>query len=285
MALAADGSDDATQQMRAALDALAAVLLPHLREEEDEAMPITAAADHRGRVAGDREAAQPRRQVDVRARVRGSLAHRRRQRRRPRHRDRARATRPAVHPAARLRTAISATRGGVLDAKARSRPRRVQLENSVAVTVEADIDDVWDVVRDVTRVGEWSHECVGASWLGGSAAAGPRRTVSGPQPCRHLPLGTSVRDRVGRAVRARVAHRPHRHVPRQLRVAHRPRQHRRRHQDLTAVPRLRAPKVLSVLYALAIPAHRDRTTALTEDLQRLGTVASQARLLHGCRRP
>ena len=42
MALAADGSDDATQQTRAALDALAAVLLPHLREEEDDAMPITA---------------------------------------------------------------------------------------------------------------------------------------------------------------------------------------------------------------------------------------------------
>ena len=40
---------------------------------------------------------------------------------------------------------------------------------------------------------------------------------------------------------------------------------------------LRAPKVLSVLYALIIPAHRDRTAALTEDLQRLGTVACQSR--------
>ena len=51
--------------------------------------------------------------------------------------------------------------------------RRVQLENRVAVTVEADIDEVWDVVRDVTRVGEWSHECVGARWLGESASAIP----------------------------------------------------------------------------------------------------------------
>ena len=41
-ALATTGSDDATQQTTAALDALAGVLLPHLREEEDEAMPITA---------------------------------------------------------------------------------------------------------------------------------------------------------------------------------------------------------------------------------------------------
>ena len=49
----------------------------------------------------------------------------------------------------------------------------MQLENRVAVTVEADIDEVWDVVRDVTRVGEWSHECVGAEWLAGADAPVP----------------------------------------------------------------------------------------------------------------
>src|SRR5688572_30516974 len=39
-ALAADGSDDAGQRTLAAIDGLEAALLPHLREEEDEAMPI-----------------------------------------------------------------------------------------------------------------------------------------------------------------------------------------------------------------------------------------------------
>ena len=39
--LAADGSDPATRRAIAALDALAAVLLPHLRAEEDDAMPLT----------------------------------------------------------------------------------------------------------------------------------------------------------------------------------------------------------------------------------------------------
>lgn len=29
------------------------------------------------------------------------------------------------------------------------------------------------VVRDVSRVGEWSHECVSAIWVGGSASAVP----------------------------------------------------------------------------------------------------------------
>jgi hypothetical protein len=36
---------------------------------------------------------------------------------------------------------------------------------------------------------------------------------------------------------------------------------------------LRAPKVLAVLYAFILPAHRDRTASLIEDLVRLGTVA------------
>ena len=35
---------------------------------------------------------------------------------------------------------------------------------------------------------------------------------------------------------------------------------------------VRVPKVLSVVYALAIPAHRDRTAALVEDLERLGSI-------------
>jgi len=35
-------------------------------------------------------------------------------------------------------------------------------------------------------------------------------------------------------------------------------------------------KALTVLYALLIPAHRDRTAALTEDLTRLGAAARNA---------
>ena len=37
-------------------------------------------------------------------------------------------------------------------------PRRIQMQNSVSVSVDAGIDEVWNVVRDVTRVGEWSNE-------------------------------------------------------------------------------------------------------------------------------
>ena len=32
---------------------------------------------------------------------------------------------------------------------------------------------MWAVVRNVIRVGEWSHECVGADWLAGADAPVP----------------------------------------------------------------------------------------------------------------
>jgi hypothetical protein len=41
------------------------------------------------------------------------------------------------------------------------------------VTVVTAPDAIWDVVRDVTRVGEWSHECVDVAWLDGATAAIP----------------------------------------------------------------------------------------------------------------
>ena len=37
----------------------------------------------------------------------------------------------------------------------------------------APADAVWRLVADVTRVGEWSHECRGARLLGGAGTAAP----------------------------------------------------------------------------------------------------------------
>lgn len=37
---------------------------------------------------------------------------------------------------------------------------------------------------------------------------------------------------------------------------------------------VRAPKILDVVYAAMVPAHRDRSAALTDDLRRLGALAS-----------
>ena len=277
IALAADGSDDATQQMRAALDALTAVLLPHLRAEEDEAMPITT----RLITAAEWQALERQHNLDPKSMSQlgfeghwliDSAS------------DADRATVIGLVPpiprfillrgfARRYRRHASACwAGGGKPA------RRVQLENSVAVTVEADIDEVWDVVRDVTRVGEWSHECVGAEWLGGSAAAVPGARFRGRNRAGIFRWG-----RVCEIVSAEPYELVWRTIPTAMypdssewHIALDKIDGRTRISQHFRV--LRAPKVLSVLYALAIPAHRDRTTALREDLQRLGTVAGQARV-------
>jgi hypothetical protein len=153
----------------------------------------------------------------------------------------------------------------------------VQLENRVAVTVDADIDDVWEVVRDVTRVGEWSHECVGAEWLTGASAPTPGARFRGRNHAGVFRWG-----RVCEIVSADPYELVWITVPTALnpdssewRIA------------LTKVDAgtrisqqfrvIRAPKVLAVLYALVIPAHRDRTAALIDDLTRLGAVASRSR--------
>lgn len=156
-------------------------------------------------------------------------------------------------------------------------PRRVQQENQVAVTVDAGIDEVWDVVRDVTRVGEWSHECVGATWLGGADGPAPGARFRGRNRAGLFRWG-----RVCEIVSAD----PYELVWMTVPTALYPDSSEWR-ITLTEVDGgtriaqqfrvLRAPKVLAVLYALLIPAHRDRTRALVEDLTRLGAVAAGPR--------
>jgi hypothetical protein len=153
-------------------------------------------------------------------------------------------------------------------------PRRVQLENEATVTVDADIDEVWDVVRDVTRVGEWSHECVGAAWLGGATSAVPGARFRGRNRSGIFRWG-----RICEVVSAEPYELVWRTVPTGLypdscewRIA------LERLGDGTSISQryhaLRAPKALVVLYAVAVPAHRDRRAALVADLERLGAVAT-----------
>jgi hypothetical protein len=152
----------------------------------------------------------------------------------------------------------------------------VQTTGAVAVTVPAQIDNVWNVVRDVTRVGEWSHECVGATWLGGSTSAVPGARFRGRNRAGLFRWG-----RVCEIVSAE----PHKlvwvTVPSALYPDSSEWQIELDEVDGgTQISQrfrvLRAPKVLSTLYAVVIPAHRDRTAALAEDLQRLGAVAARS---------
>ena len=38
--------------------------------------------------------------------------------------------------------------------------------DSVSLTVAAGADELWDMISDVARMGEWSPECTGGRWLG-----------------------------------------------------------------------------------------------------------------------
>lgn len=156
-------------------------------------------------------------------------------------------------------------------------PRRVQMENSVAVNVDAEVDEVWAVVRDVTRVGEWSHECVGAAWVGESASATPGARFRGRNRAGVFRWG-----RLCEIASAEPYELVWRTVPTRLypdssewRIS------LEKIDGGTTISQhfrvLRAPKVLSVLYALVIPAHRDRTAALIDDLKRLGEAARGSR--------
>jgi hypothetical protein len=65
---------------------------------------------------------------------------------------------------------------------------RANRHSRVAVIVPAPVDAVWRVVVDVTRTGEWSHECLQVQWTG---------TTDRAAPGRYSRCGTSARRSAG----------------------------------------------------------------------------------------
>ncbi|MEM9748776.1 MAG: SRPBCC family protein, partial [Actinomycetota bacterium] len=49
------------------------------------------------------------------------------------------------------------------------------MQDSVTVAIDAAVEDVWALVSDVTRIGEFSPETFEAEWLDG--ATGPAEGV------------------------------------------------------------------------------------------------------------
>ena len=74
------------------------------------------------------------------------------------------------------------------------------------ITIEAPVEDVWNVISDVTRVGEWSGECRRCEWVGDSAKLA-RSAISRGQSSWLDALGTTERSRCRRRPeRVGVAH-------------------------------------------------------------------------------
>src|SRR5437660_6307658 len=97
-----------------------------------------------------------------------------------------------------LRPLLSSTDEGLaLRAPARQQPvrrRGIMIQPHDVTGLTADAEEmvaarpqlVWDLVADVTRIGEWSQECIRAAWLGE-----PGRTLPGARFTGHnrLPNG------------------------------------------------------------------------------------------------
>lgn len=268
------GGDNTVGAMLAAIEELARSLLPHLQQEEEDVMPAVS-----GLITNaEWEAIEQQYNLDPKSFIElGREAHWLIDDAS----DEDRATVLGLVPpvprfillhgfARRYRRQREACWG------APSRPpRQVQKTGRVAVPVEADIDSVWDVVRDVTRVGEWSHECVGAVWLADATAATPGARFRGRNRAGLF--------RWGRICEI-VAVDPYQLVWRTVPTTLYPDSSEwtitldATETGTTIEQRfrvIRAPQLLDRLYALVIPAHRDRNEALTDDLRRLGKIAQR----------
>jgi hypothetical protein len=139
----------------------------------------------------------------------------------------------------------------------------------------ASAEAVWRIVADVARVGEWSHECIGARWVGGGdrAAVGARfrgRNRSGiirwSRSCaftvvdhpRELVWITGGLLGLGDRTEWRVVLEP---VEGGTRIV----------QTYDVV---HAAPGIDRFYGTFVKAHRDRREALTGDLQRLAALAA-----------
>jgi uncharacterized protein YndB with AHSA1/START domain len=153
--------------------------------------------------------------------------------------------------------------------------RRVARACRVEATADAPIESVWRVVADVTRTGEWSHECHHVTWLGGATAAAPGARFRGRNRSGWL--------RWSRICEVLAVDPPHRiswrTVPTLLFIDS---------SDwsitlesagtgtriVQAFQLTRCPRWWEWIVARANPRHTDRSAALTEDLHRIAAVAA-----------
>ncbi len=146
----------------------------------------------------------------------------------------------------------------------------------VETTTAATPEQVWAVVADVTRVGEWSHECKVGEWLDGATAAAPGVRYRGSNQVGRV-RWSRTNEIVGVDEGSQLVWRT---VPRRRciptapsgRITIEPRDGGSRIMQTFEVLKLGA--IMDRLIYLVTPAHRNRLPALEEDLQRLGEVAA-----------
>ena len=148
---------------------------------------------------------------------------------------------------------------------------------SVEATTAATPEQVWAVLADVTRIGEWSHECKAASWVDGAT-----RAVAGARYTGGNRVGRTRWSRRNEILVAEPAQElAWRTVPSALysdsttwRITLEPAGSGTRITQSFEVTKLN-PVIERLIYA-AMKVHRDRLDALRDDMVRLGEVALTA---------
>ncbi len=267
-----DDDDSGAAELRAEIGRLTAVLLPHLDREEREAMPIASEALTEGEwLAIEHEHnVKPKGMKQL-----GREGHWLIDDADPADRAKVVGLVPAVprfillHGFARSyrrrSDACWLPDGG---------RRRVQKHGHNEVVVDASPDAVWAVVADITRTGEWSHECLSCSFLDGATG-----TVPGARFRGRNRQGLFRWGRVCEVVSAEQPELVWRTVPTTFypdstmwRIRVTPTDGGTRIEQRFDV--VHAPKILDMIYARMLPAHRDRDAALEADLRRIGSLAS-----------
>lgn len=153
--------------------------------------------------------------------------------------------------------------------------KRVQKASSVEVHVEATPQDVWRLVSDPTRIGEWSHECRFGRWLGSATGAVPG--------ARYRASNRSGVMRWSRISELAVVDPPRELAWRTVPTVFFPdsTEWRLRLEPVEGGTRVtqsfrvvKAPRLLDPVYALLVPSHQDRDAKLAEDLARIGEAAT-----------
>jgi uncharacterized protein YndB with AHSA1/START domain len=138
----------------------------------------------------------------------------------------------------------------------------------------APADAVWEIIADVTRVGEWSHECRGARLLGGARAAAPGVRFRGRNRAGHFRWSRSCVFSLVEPPRAlvwRTGGLWGRVDSTQWRIDLEPVEAGTRIVQTYQV--LHVAPGLDRVYWRLIKAHRDRRAALADDLDRLAALA------------
>ena len=148
-------------------------------------------------------------------------------------------------------------------------------QGTATAEVAATPAQVWELLADVTRTGEWGHESQSGQWLEGATTAEPGARFQGRNR-----RGRTKWNRVCEVLEADAPHRiSWRTVPSRIyndstrwTYELEPTEHgcriTQRFELLSIGP------IMDRLFYALIPAHRDRSEALQADLVRLGEVAA-----------